>query len=417
MAKILISPLGVGGRSKDGNSLDREYQEANYRIDGKEYQSRFMASALYKHFQLDGIIFIGTVKSMWEEVYRFFCERNKQTLDQDYWLDLATKIDLLNHQSSLKELDLSSVKNLLGDRSECILIKYGLDEGELWQNLDQVFRVVSLLKRGDEIYIDITHSFRSLSLFLFLILTFLKDLPQTEDIKISGVYYGMLDISREMGYTPVIDLKSLFNMTDWIKASYILNHYGDGNLVARLLEEQGENQVADQICKLSSSININYLPAIRQNVKPLKTSLNNLAIPGPFKYIKDTLIQFVKKISNQSGNESDFQLKLAGWYFENDRYATGYITLTEAIITYLCEIRERDIENQQHRESVKDLLFKGDLRDSELASLYKKVNSIRKQVAHASLEENRESYLDAVNNASKYHQQVTKIFRSGSWGS
>jgi CRISPR-associated Csx2 family protein len=275
MAKILISPLGVGGRSKDGNSPEREYQEANYRIGGKDYQSRFIASALYKHFQLDGIIFIGTVKSMWEEVYRFFCESKNQPFDAGYWLDLATKIDSLNHQSNLEELELSSIKNLLGNRSECILIKYGLDEEELWQNLDQVFQVVNLLKCGDEIYIDITHSFRSLSLFLFLILTFLKDLPQTEDIKISGVYYGMLDISREMGYTPVIDLKSLFNMTDWIKASYILNHYGDGNLVASLLKEQGEAQVADKICNLSSSININYLPAIRQNVRPLNSTLSN----------------------------------------------------------------------------------------------------------------------------------------------
>lgn len=160
MAKILISPLGVGGRSKDGNSLDREYQEANYRIDGKPYRSRFMASALYEYFQLDGIIFIGTVKSMWEEVYRFFCESKNQPFDEGYWLDLATKIDSLDHKSSLEELEFASVKNLLGDRSECILIKYGLDEEELWQNLDQVFRVVNLLKNGDKIYIDITHSFR-----------------------------------------------------------------------------------------------------------------------------------------------------------------------------------------------------------------------------------------------------------------
>lgn len=223
----------------------------------------------------------------------------------------------------------------------------------------------------------------------------------------------MLDISKEMGYTPVIDLKSLFNITDWIKASYILNHYGDGNLVASLLKEQGENQVANQIYNLSSSININYLPAIRGNVTPLKASLKKLAIPGPFKYIKDTLIKFVERISSQSSKESDFQLKLAGWYFENNRYATGYITLTEAIITYLCEMHKKDIENQQYRESVKDLLFKSDFRDSELANLYKKVNAIRKQVAHASLEENRESYLEAVNHASKYYQQATRIFKSG----
>jgi hypothetical protein len=56
-------------------------------------------------------------------------------------------------------------------------------------------------------------------------------------------------------------------------------------------------------------------------------------------------------------------------------------------------------------------------RYGDLAQLYHKVNSIRKQVAHASLEENRESYLDAVNNASKYYRQATEIFRTGRLGS
>lgn len=414
MAKILISPLGVGGRFKDKNSADREYQEADYRIDGKSYKNRFMASALYEHFQLDGIIFIGTVKSMWEEIYRFFSEKNGYKFDENYWLSLAEKIDTMNHQSELDTLEISSVKKVLGDRSECILIKYGLNEEEVWENLDRVFQVINLLQNGDEVYIDITHSFRSLSLFLFLILTFIKDLPQNENIQISGVYYGMLDISREMGYTPVIDLKLLFDMTDWIKGSYILNNYGDGSIISRLLKEQGEAKVADQIKQLSSSININYLSAIRERAKPLNASLKTLSIPGPFKYIQNTLTQFIKKVSNPSDNESDFQLKLAGWYFDNDRYATGYITLTEAIITYLCEIYGKNIDKKEDREAMKNVLFEVGHKESDLAKLYKKVNAIRKQIAHASLEDQSESYSAAINQAKKYQQQATKIFKTGS---
>ena len=76
MAKILISSLGVGGRFKNQDKPDREYRTTCYQIENKSYpKSIFMASVLYEHFDLDGIIFIGTVKSMWEEVYRFFCEK------------------------------------------------------------------------------------------------------------------------------------------------------------------------------------------------------------------------------------------------------------------------------------------------------------------------------------------------------
>lgn len=179
MAKILISPIGLGGRFKNKETNDREYQDTCYKIGDKSYpKSRFMASVLYEHLKLDGIIFIGTVKSMWEEVYRFFCEKNGIIKDDEYWMDLACKIDNLNYQSELNFLDLSPVETVLGDRSKCILTKYGLDEGELWENFHNIFEILDLIQTGDEIYIDITHSFRSLSLFLFLTITFIKDLVQ-----------------------------------------------------------------------------------------------------------------------------------------------------------------------------------------------------------------------------------------------
>ncbi len=73
MAKILISPIGTGGLSKDNTSA-REYRKTNYKIDEKVYERSFVSSALKDHLGIDHILFIGTVKSMWEEVYRFYNE-------------------------------------------------------------------------------------------------------------------------------------------------------------------------------------------------------------------------------------------------------------------------------------------------------------------------------------------------------
>ncbi|PLZ12852.1 TIGR02221 family CRISPR-associated protein [Fischerella thermalis] len=416
MAKILISPIGVGGRFKSQDNYDREYQEACYKIGDISYpQSRFMAAVLYEHFKLDGIVFIGTVKSMWEEVYRFFCEKNGVQKNDDYWLDLACKIDDLKYDSPLNSLDLSPIEEILGKHSKCILIKYGIDQDELWENFDRIFQIVDWLNVGDEIYIDITHSFRSLSLFLFLTVTFIKDLASEKQIKISGVYYGMLDVTRELKYTPVVDLNPLFEMTSWIKGAYSLQSYGNGNFIAELLKAQNENQLANQIEELSQSLNINNVNAIKQKSSILKTSLQQSIPKTPFQYLRKTLENFVKKFARSSVQESEYQLELAGWYFDNQRYATGYITLAEAIITYLCEIEGRNIKNRNTREEMKNLLHNRDIKNSKLAQLYFEVNPIRKSIAHALLEEGNHvnNVRDAINNAKHYYQEVKTIFKTG----
>ena len=100
MAKILISPIGTGSLNFNNKSA-REYRTANYRLEEKDYHKSFISSVLYEHLDLDGIIFIGTVKSMWEEVYRVFCEEKNIDLDEDYYFQLSEQIEKLNHKSDL----------------------------------------------------------------------------------------------------------------------------------------------------------------------------------------------------------------------------------------------------------------------------------------------------------------------------
>lgn len=417
MAKILISSLGVGTLDRN-NAATRAYRTASYRInnEGQEYTKSFIASVLYEHLELDGIIFIGTVKSMWEEVYRAFGQQKIGDFKEEDWLKLAEQIEVLDRNSPLDSLDLTPVEKILGERSKCILIKYGLNEAELQENLDQILKIIDYLRKGDELYIDITHSFRSLSLFLFLVLIFLNDLEEEKNIKIKGVFYGMLDIIGEIGYAPVVNLQSLFALTQWIKGAYTLKSFGNGYLISKLLKEQGETELADRINQLSEAININYLPTIKQRSIDLKSSLRNQGSSSPFKYLKNILEKFTQQFSSTSERECDFQLKLAGWYFDNKRYATGYITLTEAIITYLCKIYKKNIRSESDRKQMKNLLHERENRDTELAKIYFKVNPIRKSIAHALIDGERQSYSDAIDRAKEYYQTAKRIFRTGTLG-
>ena len=76
MSKTLITFLGTGWRNWKNESA-REYFDANYFIDSKIYSTPFMASALMQHHDIERVYIIGTMKSMWEEVYRYFCTNNR----------------------------------------------------------------------------------------------------------------------------------------------------------------------------------------------------------------------------------------------------------------------------------------------------------------------------------------------------
>lgn len=408
MAKILISSIGAG-------ASNREYRSANYFIDNKYYEKTFIASALYENLSLDGIVFIGTVKSMWEEVYRFFCQEKSMEMDESYYLSLMEKIDSLNYNSSLEDLSLYPIEKILGDRSKCILIKYGLNEQELQANLENIIKIVEYLETGDEIYIDITHSFRSLSVFLLLVIIFINDLIDDKKITIKGIYYGMLDVSREIGYTPIVNLQSLFDLIQWIKGAYSLKEFGNGYLIADLLKQQGESDLSEEIIQISDIINLNYLPDLKQRSIYLKKAIHQSNSDTPFKYVKSILEKSIQKFASQSQSEaeSNFQLRLAKWYFDNKRYATGYITLAEAVITYACEISSKNFDNKEHRDQAKDELWNG---NKELSVIFREINPIRTMIAHASFDKKRTSYKEAVKKSNHYIQKVQSIFKKGSLG-
>ena len=413
MSKILISPLGAGALKKDSIESIGRYRKATYKIAGEEYETSFVASALYKHLELDDIIFIGTVKSMWEEVYFSFCSEKGIMIDEDYWEELSKKVDRLDRNSDLSDIDLKPLEKILGANSHCILIHYGLDEAELWQNFDNIFKIVNHLQRGDELYIDITHSFRSLSMFLFLVLMFINNL-YGKDIKVAGIYYGMLDVSRELGYAPIVNLGSLFELTDWIKGAYSLKNYGNGYLIADLLEAKGQKNIALQVRSFSHIINLNYLTAIKQEIITLATSLNKKSFGSPFKHVQYILEKFVQRFA-RCKTDSDFQVELAGWYFENKRYATGYIILQESIITYLCEMFGRHTISKVDRDEMKAVIHQTENKRTPLAKCYFHINAIRKNIAHALGERAKYFNEDAIT-ASKYQAVVKNIFNKKNWG-
>lgn len=416
MARVLISMLGTGRLDRDKKS-ERVYLPTEYQIDGKKYMSSFIAAVLARHLKVDKIIFVGTAKSMWEEIYREFAVEN---LNEDYYLELAVKIDHSNHASAdITEANLEPIEQVLDARlgttgSKCLIIKYGLDEEELWYNFDKFLEISDLLEHGDEVFLDITHSFRSLSLFNYLMLNFTESLAEKQ-IRVAGLFYGMLDVRNELNYAPIVDLKGLFALSQWIKAIHNFKNYGNGYLAADLIRENNK-ELAQKVDTFSDVANLNYLGAIKQQLDSLQKLLQKVELKelgGPVKYVGGYLRGFLERFVGIK-EHSFFQLEIAKWHFENKRYATCYLTMHESIVTRLCEVRGIDWQNFNNRKDMKDHLReynpKSGVTMVALKKKYQAITKIRNKIAHSLTESDMATFRNDINNISKYYNELKSIF-------
>ena len=340
MAKVLISSLGTGSK-RDGS-----YMKANYEINQEKYETSFIADALNKNLDFDKIYLVGTKKSIWDEAYLAFGGESEAYLEELYEKKELGEIDdeVLNEfRTTLPSL-------------ETIIVKYGLDNDELWDNFSEFLNIAKDLEDGDELYLDITHSFRSLALMSFVMAQFAHTISN-KNFKIAGVFYGMFEYQGENGgVTPIVDIKILLEIQDWIKAIDAIKHYSDFNPLVRLLDENSiEKDVQNTFINLNNTISLANIASIRQfidtaskKIRTVQNSENKIV-----KLLAPEILSLVDRLNREK--MSDFQYELALWFYENKNYALSYMALGEAIITKTCELKlpRENSEDKDIREEAK----------------------------------------------------------------
>lgn len=409
MSKVLISFLGTGSQNNGA------YRKAQYRISSPtdasmqtDYETSFVAEALASHYGVDKIILIGTVKSMWDEVYNSFCKRNELVVDEEYCLRLCEICQTATYDSPLCLPEVERLEAALGNDSHVVLVRYGLNEQEINFNISQVLNVEQYLHSGDELIVDITHSFRSLPLLLMNTLIYLKNVSKKK-INITHITYGMLDITRELGYTPVIDLKKVMDVNEWISASYSFMEFGNAYKIAKLLENDNCKAQANVLRDFSDVKNLNDIQAIEKQVQ----RLNSVAQLPPIAEItvRPVINNITRSLSNR-GTHSEFQYKLAKWHFTVHNYSSAYITLVEAIVTYVCEQEHLDYSNKGQRDAAKDILM-NDRNYRDLRQIYGPINENRKRIAHSIADSKHKQNSNVMikcleTNLDKFHQILSQ---------
>ncbi|MBO7313158.1 MAG: TIGR02221 family CRISPR-associated protein [Alistipes sp.] len=387
MSRVLISFLGTGPTDR------QEYRVAKYRFDSKDiYETPFVAAALKQHYNIDRIILIGTMRSMWDCVYDYF-GKGSGCFNIDIWERLYENRLNADHATSVEPIEYQQeVEEVLGNGSKVILTHYGLSNDEIETNSSIIIGLEQYLEDKDELIIDITHAFRSLPMYMMNLIIYLQNVSEKR-LKITHISYGMLDVSQELGYTPIVELNSLLNVNDWISGAYSFKTFGNADKIAELVKAI-DNKLSANLKQFSDTKNLNHLAELERQSQELGKMLRNKNLPPMAQMLITPVIEdFVKRLTVEQKDpyrHSKFQSKLARWQFNNKNYLAAYISILEAIVTYHVEAyqcwsgQNIDVYDKIERDAIKDKLknYNETTISKEWKNLSREVSIKRNALAH-----------------------------------
>ena len=424
MSRVLIAGIG-GGKNKETGT----YRVANYKIEDKVYEKRsFITSALEEHYEIDKTIFIGTTGSMWDNLYEYYCNRYDKEYDENYHLELMGVIDNATMDTDIYSLNLAKFNETFKDKILAIVTKYGMNELEIFENFNLIIQLQNELKDGDEVYLDITHSFRSNAFWMFLVMNYLTDV-EDKKITVKAITYGMLEAQKE-GVAPVVDLNAFYKILQWIKGANNFKNYGNSYLIEQNIENE---KLSKKLRNFSDALNMNYIASLRQSINSLKKLEEDIkSLEGPAKLIIPKVIKdFMDRFATE---EKDylFQAELAKWHFEQKRYAMAYININESIIGFIMDALDLPLltgdKKKDENKLAKDWLnmiisrheankiypnFKVDKDNQELheyIKIFEHSRRVRNEIAHSI--GGKDSAVNDINSLKNYCEKIIDLLKN-----
>ena len=422
--KVLIAGIG-GGKNKETGT----YRVANYKIENKVYEQRsFITSALEEHYGIDKTIFIGTTGSMWDNLYEFYSNKYQKDYDENYHLDLMGVIDNASMDTDIDSLNLSKFNETFKDKILGIVTKYGMNELEIFENFNLIIKLQDELEDEDEVYLDITHSFRSNAFWMFLVMNYLTDV-EDKNITVKAITYGMLEAQKD-GVAPVVDLNAFYKILQWIKGANNFKNYGNSYLIEKNIENE---KLSKKLKNFSDALNMNYIASLRQSINSLKKLEDDIGnLEGPAKLIIPKVIKdFMDKFATED-KDYLFQAKLAKWHFEQKRYAMAYININESIIGFIMDTLNLPLltgdKKKDENKLAKDWLniiinrhennkiypsFKTDKDNMELyeyIKIFEHSREIRNEIAHSI--GRKDTAVNDIDSLKKYCDKIIDLLKN-----
>jgi len=405
--RVLITSIGGGNtETVEGKMELKKYHNTVYSINNKKYKATtYMPKVVEEEFGVDKTIIIGTTGTMWDNVYKEYCKKNDERIDRNYVRDLRETERTSDRDTDIKELNISKLNEELINKVRGIVIKYGLNREEIFENFDSIIKLQEEFNDEDEyeVILDITHSFRSTAFWMFLVMTYLTDVSNKK-IKIIEVTYGMYEAKKgKKDPSPIILLNSFLEILNWIKGASELKQYGNSYYILNELKDSNDDipeDIKKELRNFSNAMNMNYVGSLLESLKNLadlekKKEIDN--IKGPAKHIIPSILKnFINDFNiNESNDERKkylLQATLAKWHCEQKRYAMAAININEALANYIANsLKLKDKgnikfdPNSEAKNWLRDLCNLPNVNDKykKYAEVYHHTRRIRNEIAHS----------------------------------
>lgn len=254
-------------------------------------------------------------------------------------------------------------------------IEAGFSEDEIWSIFDTV---VSKLQKGDEIYFDVTHAFRSIPLFSIVLFNYSKFMLGTRLVSIMygafekfGRGFKVKEMPVEERIAPVIDLTNIARLQEYNQIASSLKDFGKAKRLKEVITTELESSPNQAIRDLGNSISdldeyiatidLNEIKAgkfiskFRSNYKNIKKK-RGLASP-----IVSLLDELYNETADFVGQSSYQNIEAAiNWTVKHDMLMQAYPLAEEYVILRVAdmfkEIRPKQLTPKKFREFVSSIL-------------------------------------------------------------
>lgn len=284
----------------------------------------------------------------------------------------------------------------------------GNNEEEMWDIFQALY---DHIQEGDELYFDLTHSFRYIPMLVLVFGNYAKFLKHT---RICSITYGNFEVGKQRDdkVAPIIDLLPLTMLQDWTFAAAdlirngnnlrlqeltkenalppVLRSKGKKNFERLAVEQPLQRYVEALQCMLSdmklclapnilNGISINSINVQYENVTnhyseliaPISPIIDT--IQATFGNFKKT--DGIDQIQIQNGYEA------AKWCYEHQLYQQAFTILDENITTEFCAFLGTDDKNYPQRKAANAMLRHRDYQEEDWKDT--KLDGIRENVLRA----------------------------------
>ena len=241
----------------------------------------------------------------------------------------------------------------------CIDIVDGLDEEGMWSIFS---KVIENVPENVEIVFDATHSFRSLSVIMSIILNYLKVVRAAV---LNACYYGAWEARDANGnVAPLVDLNPFFELNDWTIAVRDFTKLGDAKLLNRLavnsllpgLKSRDEESLkvralASHVLAFTDNMRVNRLgnsgrdgtlagSSYKRILSNFETVRESERLPLPMKPILEKIVLPFSRMQDDDGTTAELTkgMVAAKWACDHDLIPQGFTLLEEAIIGFVSAV-------------------------------------------------------------------------------